>query len=625
MIASPSPDGILLSRATEAHLDGIRAWLSHFPQDVQTRCDEWMRPARGTWVAFPDPGISRFRLDPADQIERLFGQMRRLSRTLPDPGRVIWLVENLDNRGLDDFELRALLGVWLDLEHVTQVDSQKPVSRIIVVGRLRTDYVGLALHLVDPRHSGENLDTSLRIIEQQKLPISSLFVSHTDAQYLLEHPRHSVTRRLRRVVKSRLVQLALWVPASRNSTALRDLRREASPLQDLSESSDAIRQVCFEDTAAVDPPARNWARLRKAGIVCDSSLVSAYVPGAFQPLPFDVRLPAAIWDPDAAIELVRHPLDVSDRSAGEVWNAFWQKRLGRKKEPFIHLLDFKQMERYFSSLPSQPHLSRVYHEHRIYNWPPADPLKRSTLLDLGPLVPLTLETTAHLLNGTASKLGRRWKVVGLQSLLEAARTETSRRVGETELSLLAQQVEAHHYLSEVDAEARPREDVVDFMRFIPDRLGRVLEIGSGNGQLARLLRSRAEKYTCADLFPRGEGAVSTDVHRLPFAPESFTHIIANNILEHLYDPLACLDELHRVLRTDGSILALIPLDGLNRGHQITSHLWKADDPSIRKAFELSGFRIQRMDTIDLYALGVDGCFPSCNGLVCKVDARKRAA
>jgi SAM-dependent methyltransferase len=115
-------------------------------------------------------------------------------------------------------------------------------------------------------------------------------------------------------------------------------------------------------------------------------------------------------------------------------------------------------------------------------------------------------------------------------------------------------------------------------------------------------------------------ATLADIHALPFADGAIDSVLANNVLEHSYDPLRCLREVRRVLRPGGRLFALIPLDALNRDFSLRSHLWKADLASVRRAAVRAGLTPARCDVIDLYHLGVDGAFPSCNGQVLKFEA-----
>ena len=135
---------------------------------------------------------------------------------------------------------------------------------------------------------------------------------------------------------------------------------------------------------------------------------------------------------------------------------------------------------------------------------------------------------------------------------------------------------------------------------------------------------------CLDLrFPAGRACslpnlaeAIADIHDLPCISNTFDSVIANNILEHLYDPVRGLRETHRSLRPDGRLYALIPLDALNPEYDLRTHLWKADAESIANAFAAADFEMVRCETVDIYALGVAGCFPTCNGLVCKLEAGK---
>ena len=99
--------------------------------------------------------------------------------------------------------------------------------------------------------------------------------------------------------------------------------------------------------------------------------------------------------------------------------------------------------------------------------------------------------------------------------------------------------------------------------FVPERPGRVLDLGCGTGEF--LKRIRAE-FDCdlavgVDLFAGhlryAEGPVAqADGHRLPFADGSFDFVVVRHLLQAIPDPVAFLREARRVLAPDGTIHVL---------------------------------------------------------------------
>ena len=53
-------------------------------------------------------------------------------------------------------------------------------------------------------------------------------------------------------------------------------------------------------------------------------------------------------------------------------------------------------------------------------------------------------------------------------------------------------------------------------------------------------------------------AVICDAHDIPFADESFDGVIVQAVLEHVVDPQRCVQEIHRVLRSQGLVYAETP-------------------------------------------------------------------
>jgi ubiquinone/menaquinone biosynthesis C-methylase UbiE len=87
-----------------------------------------------------------------------------------------------------------------------------------------------------------------------------------------------------------------------------------------------------------------------------------------------------------------------------------------------------------------------------------------------------------------------------------------------------------------------------------------LEVGCGEGELARhLLRLRPASLVATDVSPKilaeaarrgndGLRFLAHSVTALGFADDSFDLVLACEVLEHLADPLAALDEICRVSR-----------------------------------------------------------------------------
>ena len=133
----------------------------------------------------------------------------------------------------------------------------------------------------------------------------------------------------------------------------------------------------------------------------------------------------------------------------------------------------------------------------------------------------------------------------------------------------------------------------------------VLDVGPGTGTNQRLLQDagylsrvgvdindQAIKYcTEAGLGPLVKG----DILELPLADASMDFVVASDIVEHIDDDKAAVDEIGRVLRVGGRELVTVPafrsLWGLQ--DEVSHHKRRYRMNEIVQLFQRSGFEIER--------------------------------
>lgn len=90
---------------------------------------------------------------------------------------------------------------------------------------------------------------------------------------------------------------------------------------------------------------------------------------------------------------------------------------------------------------------------------------------------------------------------------------------------------------------------------------RVLDLGTGSGDIARNLSQTAEVIACDIVDQRsgrdGPPFVLSD-QALPFADAGFDLVISNHVIEHTADPALHLSEIQRVLRPGGIVYLATP-------------------------------------------------------------------
>ncbi len=73
--------------------------------------------------------------------------------------------------------------------------------------------------------------------------------------------------------------------------------------------------------------------------------------------------------------------------------------------------------------------------------------------------------------------------------------------------------------------------------------------------------------------------VKMDLHNIPFGDNQFDCVMANHVLEHVKDDIACMKEIYRVLKPGGWAIMQVPLD---TSRTDTYENWDITEPSDRE-------------------------------------------
>ncbi len=133
---------------------------------------------------------------------------------------------------------------------------------------------------------------------------------------------------------------------------------------------------------------------------------------------------------------------------------------------------------------------------------------------------------------------------------------------------------------------------------------RVLDIGTGAGTNLRMYEDLGfQNVTGTDFswdalsYCREKsfgGLVQGRIERLPFPNDGFALITATDVIEHLDDDEAALDELGRVLRPGGRLIITVPcFDGLWGWNDIIGHHRRRYKlPALSEKIERAGLHVQ---------------------------------
>jgi cyclopropane fatty-acyl-phospholipid synthase-like methyltransferase len=148
-------------------------------------------------------------------------------------------------------------------------------------------------------------------------------------------------------------------------------------------------------------------------------------------------------------------------------------------------------------------------------------------------------------------------------------------------------------------------------RFVA-RDSKVLDVGAGTGHLARSLMKRLpgieilcveESESLANRLEQQGLAVATNLDSIS-SNRSFDAALLIEVIEHVPDPVAFLDQLRRCLDPEGRIFLTTPCGELRNGSRTTNaydtpeHVQFFTEKSLRLAVQKAGFRGISYETID---------------------------
>ena len=390
-------------------------WLASFPEEIRSKIGFWQAEnGQGLWYVGVDEDLSQFKLNAQSCLRKIEDIMLGLFNSLPPPGRVIWCLENRETRGLEDFEALAVFGSWMEVDLIAQAGRGSAISRIILSGCLRETNLGLWFRLGPLRGPKGMLNLiSIAMIKASGMPAAAVAIGSDEAEKLSEPSYWALASMLRHMILKDSIGAALFISRSRSQAAFQDLRAETNQLRQALGVPCRIHHICFEGLQTISLPGRLGEAMRNAHLRMDSSLIVRQIAeevrerpelpdkcrkrafgndceivpflggGAYQCQPFDIRIPAGLWNPEGFLELPMLPVENVDEIADQSRASGWRRRPSMSE--LAQLLDWVRMEKYHQESGNSVRHAQLYHNFRIYNWPPPDASPRTVLIDCGSL------------------------------------------------------------------------------------------------------------------------------------------------------------------------------------------------------------------------------------------------
>lgn len=128
---------------------------------------------------------------------------------------------------------------------------------------------------------------------------------------------------------------------------------------------------------------------------------------------------------------------------------------------------------------------------------------------------------------------------------------------------------------------------------------KVLDIGCGLGELYKELEhqgyhtifhgvdfSRSAIDRCEEMYGSQEWVVA-EIGNIPFDDKHFDVVVSCEVLEHVEDPHALVEDMKRLVKDNGTIVLTTPLENKIYSEE---HVWSFDEDDIRDLFK--GYKVQ---------------------------------
>jgi SAM-dependent methyltransferase len=129
-------------------------------------------------------------------------------------------------------------------------------------------------------------------------------------------------------------------------------------------------------------------------------------------------------------------------------------------------------------------------------------------------------------------------------------------------------------------------------KFIAGTNEAVLDVGCGIKPYKIFFQNRSSNYVGVDLNKNSNADVVSSSERLPFKDNSFSVCVCTQVMEHVENPGALVDEILRVLKPDGFLF--LSTHGTWPIHDAPNDFWRWTEFGLKKM--LSSFRIRELKT-----------------------------